>query len=98
MPEFTLSGRRNGQPVRLTWRDGQISGADHATVAWLHELARALDGTIQGLPGLPATTHDHLRSPYTAYALMRSLFPGATTLDQPLPPLDLSDVPDGAIL
>jgi ferric-dicitrate binding protein FerR (iron transport regulator) len=94
MAEFTITGQRNGHPVSVTWRDGALTSNDHATAQWLQELARQLEGTIQGLPGLPSTMHDHLSSPYTACALMRSVFPGPVTQDQPLPPLAL---PPGAI-
>jgi hypothetical protein len=95
MAEFTISGQRNGQSASVTWRDGAVSSdSDPALARWVRELAAALDGTIQGLPGLPATTHDHLSSPYSACAIIRSVFPGKPQQDQPLPPVDL---PPGAI-
>jgi hypothetical protein len=94
MAEFTIHGQRTGKHVSVTWRDGALVSNDPATVQWIQELAQQLDGTIQGLPGLPSTTHDHLSSPYTACALIRTVFPGKTHQDQPLPPLD---IPPGAI-
>lgn len=94
MAEFTVSGERNGRRVSITWRDGALSGTDQPTVDWIEHLAAQLDGSIQGLPGLPGTLTDHLSSPYTAYALIRSVFPGKTRLDRPLPRVD---IPDGAI-
>lgn len=89
MAEFTISGQRNGHSVSVTWRDGAVSGNDDATVQWIRDLAHQLDGTIQGLPGLPSTIHDHLSSPYTACAIIRSVFAGSVTQDKPLPPLDI---------
>ena len=93
MAEFTITGKRNGKRISITWRDGQLSG-DRATVLWIKQLAQGYEGTIQGLPGAPATVTRHLSSPYTACALIRSVFPGAVEQDQSLPPLS---IPPGAI-
>lgn len=95
--EFSISGKRDGHHVTVTWREGgALTSSDHdATARWITHLAAALDGTLQGLPGLPSTLHDHLSSPYTACALMRAVFPGHTTLHGALPPVE---APDGAVL
>lgn len=91
---FSISGMRNGAHITVTWTDGALSG-DADTAAWIETLATALDGTMQGQLGGPYTTTDHLSSPYTARALMRSVFPGTTTFTGALPTIHL---PDGAIM
>ena len=89
MAEFTVTGERTGQHVvSVTWRDGTLSGPDTALLDWITHLAAQLDGTVQGLPGLPKSTSDHLRNPYAACAIIRSVFPGKTTIDQPLPAVE----------
>lgn len=96
MAEFTISGHRTGQLVSVTWRDSAVTSSDaDATAHWIAQLADGLNGTPQGLPGLPTTLHDHLSSPYSACALIRSVFAGRVTQDQPLPPLD---TPPGVIV
>lgn len=97
MADFTITGQRNGALVRVTWREGGAleSSDDGVTARWIEQLAAALDGTLQGLPGLPATLRDHLESPYTACALIRSVFPGHTVLAGALPPI--AAAPDGAV-
>ena len=96
--EFSISGQRDGAQVRVTWRaGGALTSSDgDATARWIKQIAAALDGTVQGLPGLPSTLRDHLSSPYTACALMRSVFPGHTTLHGALPAVETP--PDGAVL
>lgn len=94
MTSFSLTGMRNGQTVTVTWTDGRLSG-DHDTVAWVEFLAEELDGTMQGPLGGPYTTTDHLASPYTARALMRSVFSGKPVFSGALPPIDL---PPGAVM
>jgi hypothetical protein len=98
MAGFSVSGERNGVQQRVTWRDGVLSGADEAsrqTAEWITQLAQMYEGQLHGGTGAVATTHDHLRSPHTAYALIRSVFPGRTTLEGSLPPLL---APPGAVI
>lgn len=94
MAQFTITGERNGKRVRVTWRDGKLTGNDPATLAVVRQIARSLEGTIQGLPGSVSTTANHLSSPYSACAIIRSVFPGKVTQDRPLPEIAL---PPGAI-
>ena len=89
MAQFTVTGERNGKAIRVIWRDGKLTGNDPATLRWIRELAQGYEGSVQGLPGVPTTTARHLSSPYTAYAIIRSVFAGKTTLDRPLPKLTL---------
>lgn len=91
MPEFTITGLRAGRTVSVTWRDGGrlTSSDDDATAIWVERLAAAYDGTPRRYGMAPATVHDHLRSPYTACGLIRSVFAGRVHQDQPLPALDL---------
>ena len=91
---FSISGERNRRHITITWTDGELSG-DPPTVWWIRQYAQMLDGTMQGQVGGPYTTHDHLQSPYTARALIKSVFPGPTTQHGHLPAIDL---PDGAIM
>jgi hypothetical protein len=98
MAEFTVIGERNGVQQRVTWRNGEVSGADEAsqsTADWVRQLAQLYEGRSVGLPGLARTNTEHLRSPYSAYAIIRSVFPGKTTLDRSLP--RVPDVPPGAV-
>lgn len=92
---FSVSGQRDGRLVTLTWTDGELSGDDPATVAWVKELAQLLEGTMQGQLGGPYTMTDHLASPYTARAIMRSVFRGPTTFSGALPTIEL---PPGAVM
>lgn len=95
MAEFTVHGRRNGAGVSITWRDGALSSSDgDATARVVEHLAAGEEGSLHRYGMAPATLHQHLRSPYTAYAFMRSVFPGPITQDRPLPPLD---VPAGGV-
>lgn len=95
MAEFTISGQRNGAHVEVTWRDGALSSSDgDATARVVQQVAAEEEGRLHRYGMAPATTRHHLRSPYTTCALIRSVFPGPVTQDQPLPPLDL---PPGAI-
>jgi len=95
MTRFSITGTRpNGMRATLTWEDGKLGG-DRTLVGWLTDYAAALDGTLQGQPGGPYTLHDHLSSPYTARALMRSLFRRGTIRQRgETPPLA---IPAGAI-
>ena len=91
---FSITGLRGGKRLTVTWTDGALTG-DADAIQMLKRLATGLDGALQGQPGGPYTTHDHLASPYTAAALMKTLFArGTTSMTGHLPPLD---IPDGAI-
>lgn len=98
MAEFTIRGLRDrpARRVSVTWRSGVVTSSDEdVTARWITELARGLDGTPQGLPGLPTTLHNHLSNPYSACAIIRSVFSGAIEQDRPLP--QLAPLPPGAI-
>ncbi len=88
MTTFAISGERNGRHITITWTDGELSG-DPPTVWWLRQYAKMIEGTMQGQVGGPYTTHDHLASPYTACAIIKSVFPGPTTQHGNLPTIDL---------
>lgn len=91
MTKFSVTGQRNGKRVSVTWRDGVLSGADDDLIAWIEHLATQLDGTVQGLPGLPKSTSDHLRNPYAACAIIQSVFAGKTVIHPPLPAVKIRD-------
>lgn len=97
MSTFSLSGNRRGREdrVTVTWTDGVLSG-DANAVAMIERLAKALEGTIQGMWGGPYTTKDHLASPYSALPLMRQVFIAGTVKQTGKLPL-LPPVPEGAI-
>jgi hypothetical protein len=96
---FTVIGERNGATVRVTWDNGQVYGTGNAasrdTAEWIRQLAAMYEGRSCRGTGAVATTHDHLRSPHTAYAIICSVFPGRTQLDGTLPPLL---APPGAVI
>lgn len=88
MTQFSISGERNGRHITITWEDGKLSG-DPATVWWIQQLAEMEEGqTVRMLVG-PATTHDHLASPWSARALIQSVFPGKTTFAGAMPAIDV---------
>ena len=94
MTTFSVTGLRGGKRVTVAWTDGVLTG-DADAVAFLKAEALGLTGTIQGHPGGPYTMRDHLANPYTASALMQSIFVRGTAHQSAgLPPLD---IPDGAI-
>jgi hypothetical protein len=79
MTHLTFSGIRNHKRVTITWEDGKLSG--HApTVAWIRRYAVLLEG--------------HLADPYVAAEIIRSIYPGAVTMEGELP---LREVPPGAV-
>ena len=94
MARFTLEGDWGGKPLTLIWQDGEVFGPKRA-VELVHELAQYLEGRRVALPGCPGTTHDHLKSPYSALELMERLHPRLPTMHGSLPPLP--DVPEGAV-
>ena len=59
-----------GTPLRVTWTDGELSGAPQA-VAAVRSYAAEFEGRALRLPGYPATMHDLLSSPFTALLLIR---------------------------
>ena len=73
MVSFTLRGRRGSQVVTVTWTDGHLWGEPDAIAMILH-LAQGYEGHLVGPVGGPCTTHRHLESPNSAYALMRMVF------------------------
>ena len=93
MAQFTLTGTRDGQPLSLTWDDGQLSG-DPGAVAEVQALAQAYDG--QPVAGsLSPATHtaaEHLASPTSAYALAQLAFDDMPTLHGEVPGLAFDDV------
>lgn len=94
MTTFSVTGLRAGKRRTITWTDGALTG-DADAIQMLRTLAAALEGTVQGQPGGPYTTTDHLTSPYTARALMKTLFErGTISQTGSLPPLG---IPKGAI-
>ena len=76
MTSFTLRGQRGNQVVDLTWRSGGTLSGDADAAAMVRILAQSHEGQLVGPGGGPYTTHRHLRSPYSAYALMRMVFVG----------------------
>ncbi len=77
MVSFTLRGRRGSQAgVTITWSSGGTLSGDEDAATMVRALAESHDGQLVGTGGGPYTTHRHLRSPYSAYALMRMVFMG----------------------
>ena len=94
---FTLRGRRGSQVVTVTWTDGHLWG-DPDAIAMILRFAQAYEGKLVGpIGGGPYTTHEHLESPYSAYALIQSVFVMCRTelVAGGLPPLPR--LPPGAI-
>lgn len=97
MTKFSLTGTRNGKRVTVTWEDGDLSSTDPAMVQWIQELARMEEGRpVRLMPAAP-TFHDHLADPYSACALIRSVFPDPRTLEM-RGKLPTMEVPPGAIV
>ena len=94
MARFTLEGDWGGKPLTLIWQDGEAFGPE-AAVGIVQKLAALNEGRRIALPGCPSTHHDHLKSPYSARALMDRVFTTLPTQHGDLPPLP--DVPEGAI-
>jgi len=87
--EFTLYGRIEERPIRLTWADGKLTG-DPETLDELRALADVLEGQPVGPePDGPFTTRKHLHNPLTAQILMQDVLDEVTGADgrlpQPLP-------------
>lgn len=100
MTKFSLSGKlNNGKLVTITWEDGQLSGTDPVAVATVELIARQMEGmAVRKMPAA-VTRHDHLSSPYSAYALIAMVFPNPRELKLrgKLPPVD-TGLPKGAVM
>ncbi len=98
MTTFTLTGPRGDQTVSMTWTDGELSG-DPDAIAMVQLLAQGYEGHSISLTGTHRYTHhDHLSDPYSACAIMRSVFsvPWEIRMTEGgLPPL--SPPPEGAV-
>ena len=96
MVSFTLRGRRGSQVVTVTWTDGHLWG-DPDAITMILRLAQAAEGQSLHMAGGPWTRKNRLRSPYTAYTLMQSVFVGCRTemVAGGLPPLP--PPPPGAV-
>ena len=97
MTTFTLRGHRGSQAVDLTWSSGGTLAGDEDAAAMVRALAESHEGQLVGPGGGPYTTRRHLRSPYSAYALMRMVFVGGRPqlVAGSLPPLP--SPPPGAV-
>jgi hypothetical protein len=67
---FTGTSSALCRPLRVTWTDGELSGAPQP-VAAVRSYAAEFEGRALRLPGYPATMHDLLSSPFTALLLIR---------------------------
>jgi hypothetical protein len=78
---FTVSGFRSGRPVEVTWEKGGKLSGDPDCVTWIERLAKNAEGGPMATPiWTPAPygrgTHDNLKDPYKALALIKFVMPG----------------------
>jgi hypothetical protein len=94
MTTLSITGQRGDHFVTVTWTDGELSG-DADAIAMLQLLAEEFEGRpLRAIVG-PVTVTNHLSNPYTACALMKSVFKyGTVTQDGSLPEII---IPPGAI-
>lgn len=92
MTHFTLQGTAHGRPATITWRDGKLSG-DTALAIEVLSRARVLEGQpVYGGLGCPTTTHDHLKTPGSAFALIAGIFNPAPSLISGTSPMMSEDM------
>ena len=91
---FTVRGSFAGEPARLTWDGGSVTGDPTQAVELVKRLAGGLDEV--GPVGGPTTTADHLDSPLSALALFGRVLEGPWRTEGELP--HLPQPPAGAVV
>lgn len=84
MATFTVEGHFNGHVAHLTWKNGALSG-DEQLATLVSSMAARFDGQLLGGIPYPSTTHDHLKSAYSAYELIQMLVKDAKITKGKLP-------------
>ena len=78
---FTISGTFQGEPAFLTWEDGKITGGTKEPKCRVDALGKRDDiGSVGPATG-PYTSKNHLKSPLSAFELMKNVLDGPHEYD-----------------
>lgn len=73
---FSMTGKIDGKPFVVGWRDGRLSGKFEGN-EFFQKILAAYEGVpVQGYPTGPITRKDHVKNPFSTFAIFRSIVDG----------------------